>query len=71
MLSSYQKEAGVPKVTEEKKQVLVRLRLKTYEALLLQSTQETVKRGTPVSVPALITEKIERDLDAKKGASNG
>lgn len=71
MLARYQKEAAVPKVTETKRQVLVRLPEKTYEKLLLKSTEETIKRGKPVSVPALITEQIERSLDQDKGEGNG
>lgn len=57
------REAVVPKVTGAKKQVLVRLPEKTYERLLLESTKETMKRGKPVSVPVLITERLERSFN--------
>lgn len=72
MLARYQKEAVVPKVTEAKKQVLVRLPERTYVKLLLKSTEETNRRGKPVSVPALIAEQIEHSLEEeKKGEVNG
>lgn len=56
----------MPKVTEAKRQVLVRVPERLYEILLRMSTEETLRRNMPVSVPALINEKLETWLQGKK-----
>ncbi|MFC3110922.1 hypothetical protein ACFQAT_28765 [Undibacterium arcticum] len=60
----------MPKVTEAKKQVLLRVPERLYEILLQKSTEKTLQRGAPVTVQTLITEQLECWLE-NEGEDNG